>query len=222
MPAMAGQGKGKLMKVFVAGATGRVGRDLVQDLTSAGHEVVAGSRHPEVELPGATFREIDFHWEVPQMADAIRGCDAVYFTAGSRGKDLLQVDAFGAVKLMQACEQMGIKRFIMLSSMFAMEPERWAQEEALKSITNYNIAKFFADEWLVSRTNLDYTIVQASILTEEPGTGHIEVGPSHEETNPIPDVAQVLADVLERRNTIGKVIMIGSGPTPIPEALDAV
>lgn len=35
--------------------------------------------------------------------------DIVYFVAGSRGKDLLQTDAFGAVKTMIAAEKSGIK-----------------------------------------------------------------------------------------------------------------
>lgn len=45
----------------------------------------------------------------------MKGSDAVYFTAGSRGKDLLQTDAFGAVKTMQAAKKLSIERYIMLS-----------------------------------------------------------------------------------------------------------
>lgn len=210
------------MKVFVAGATGRVGRDLVADLVSQGHDVVAASRHPQ-SMTGEHVQplEFDFHSDVAAMEKAVHGCDAAYFVAGSRGKDLLQTDAFGAVKLMQACEAAGVKRFVMLSSMFAMDPSHW-NEPGLADITDYNIAKFFADEWLVNDTKLDYTIVQAALLAEEPPTGKISTSPKHEAKNPIPDVAQVLADVLGRRNTYGKVIMICSGDTPIAEALDAI
>ena len=89
------------------------------------------------------------------MAEIIKDMDAVYFLAGSRGKDLLQTDAFGAVKLMQACEQVEVKRFVILSSIFALEPEKWAEEKSLQNITNYNIAKFFANNYLVTNDKLD-------------------------------------------------------------------
>jgi nucleoside-diphosphate-sugar epimerase len=38
--------KGAAMKVFVAGATGAIGKELVPRLVAAGHEVVATTRHP--------------------------------------------------------------------------------------------------------------------------------------------------------------------------------
>ncbi|WP_251159132.1 NAD(P)H-binding protein [Caniella muris] len=212
------------MKVFVAGASGRVGKALVADLVSSGNEVVAASRGAEgLEWPeGVVPCRFDFHWTVDEMAERVAGCDAVYCVAGSRGKDLLQTDAFGAVKLMGAAKQVGAQRFVMLSSLFAMEPERWAQEPSLSGITDYNIAKLFADEWLTHRSGLAWTIVQPSILKEEPGTGRIELDPAHDGSNPIPDVAAVLAGVLDRPNTVGKVVMMRSGDTPVADALAEV
>ena len=212
------------MKVFVVGASGRVGQELVSRLVDRGAEVMAGCRTPGAitAAENVTPVEFDVHWDVPRMTAALEGCDAVHFVAGSRGKDLLQTDAFGAVKLMQAAEAAGIKRFILLSSIYALQPERWAEEASLASITNYNIAKFFADSWLTKNTDLDWTIVQPSVLKEEPGTGKIELDPQHDGANPIPDVAEVLAATLDQPNTIGKVILMKSGDEPIAEALARV
>ena len=150
------------------------------------------------------------------------GTDAVYFVAGSRGRDLLQTDAMGAVKTMQAAERAGIKRYIMLSSMYALQPEKWADYPALAAITDYNIAKFFADNYLVHDTDLDYTIVQPATLTEEAATGKVTFGEGDDTTNPIPDVARVLATVLANDNTISKVILMRSGDTPIAAAVKEV
>ncbi|MGM9907349.1 NAD(P)-dependent oxidoreductase, partial [Limosilactobacillus sp.] len=197
-----------MSKVFIAGGSGRVATELIKDLVAAGHEVVAGARHPEkiVKLSGVTPIALDLHGDTAKIASLMAGCDVVYFVAGSRGKDLLQTDAMGAVKTMQAASRTGIKRYIMLSSMYALEPEKWADYPALAAITDYNIAKFFADNYLIHNTDLDYTIIQPASLTEEAGTGKVRFGQGDDTTNPIPDVAQVLADVLDADNTIGKVI----------------
>lgn len=213
-----------MSKVFVAGGSGRVATDLIKDLVADGHQVIAGARHPEkiVQLAGVTPVTLDLHGDVAKIASLMAGADAVYFVAGSRGKDLLQTDAMGAVKTMQAAERAGIKRYIMLSSMYALQPEKWADYPALAAITDYNIAKFFADNCLIHNTDLDYTIVQPASLTEEAATGKVTFGEGDDTTNPIPDVAQVLATVLANDNTIGKVILMRTGDTPIDTAVKEV
>lgn len=212
------------MKVFIAGGTGRVAGALILDLLKKDNEVYASSRHPEKieKLDHLDPVFFDLHWEVEQMKEVIQGMDAVYFVAGSRGKDLLQTDAFGAVKLMKACEECGIKRYIQLSSIFSLEPKKWKEEPSLASIIDYDIAKFFADEYLIHSTDLDYTIVQPSVLKEEVGTGKIEINPDHDGSNSIEDVAQVLCDILTLKNTEKKVIKMRSGTVPIQKALEQI
>lgn len=117
------------MKIFIAGASGRVGTKLTRDLINDGYEVIAGARHLEkvVKDRRVTPVKFDLHESVEEMRKAIGDVDAIYFTAGSGAKDLLQTDAFGAVKLMQAAAKNGIKRFVMLSALFSLEPTRWRQ-----------------------------------------------------------------------------------------------
>ncbi len=210
--------------VFVAGGSGRVATELIKDLVAAGNKVIAGARHPEriIKLNGVAPVKMDLHSGVDDLASLMKGANVVYFVAGSRGKDLLQTDAMGAVKTMEAAEKVGIKRYIMLSSMYALEPDQWHKYPALAGITDYNIAKFFADNYLIHSTDLDYTILQPAVLTEKPGTGKINIGAGEETANPVPDVAQTLADLLKFDNTIGKVIMMRSGATPIKDALRKV
>lgn len=211
------------MQIFIAGGSGRVATELIKDLVSAGHNVVAGARHEEniIKLDKVKPVHLDLNAEVDEIADLIQGSDVVYFTAGSRGKDLLQTDAFGAVKTMQAAEKAGIKRYVMLSSLFSLQPDKWNQP-GLRDLLDYNVAKFFADNYLVNQTKLDYTILQPTGLTEEAGTGKITVGNERASTNPIPDVAATLAKILEHENTIGKVIMMSTGDTAIDDALSSI
>lgn len=212
------------MKIFVAGASGRVGTALVNDLVQAGHQVMAGSRHPQAfsGQDAVTSVNLDLHVPVKDLANTVGQVDAIYFTAGSRGKDLLQTDAFGAVKLMKVARQNHIKRFVMLSSLFALEPEKWAKTPGLDDIMDYNIAKFFADNYLVHDSQLDYTILQPTALTEGSGIGKITIDDGKAGQIPIADVAQTLADVLKYPRTIGQVIKLRTGSTPIETALAAV
>lgn len=212
------------MKIFVAGGSGRVATETIRILAGQGHDIYAGARHKDhiVMRDHIYPQKLDLHAEVDALAAQIDGMDAVYFLAGSRGKDLLQTDAFGCVKLMQACEKAGIKRYVQLSSIYSIQPEKWQEEPSLASIMNYDIARFFADQWLIRNTDLDYTIVGPCVLTEEPATGRIEINPERGTSNPIPDVAAVLAGVLDKPNTFRKVIYMTGGDTPIEEALDGV
>ena len=212
------------MKIFIAGGSGRVATETIRILAGQGHDIYAGARHKDHIVMGDHIypQKLDLHAEVDALAAQIDGMDAVYFLAGSRGKDLLQTDAFGCVKLLQACEKAGIKRYVQLSSIYSIQPEKWQEEPSLASIMNYDIARFFADQWLIRNTDLDYTIVGPCVLTEEPATGRIEINPERGTSNPIPDVAAVLAGVLDKPNTVRKVIYMTGGDTPIEEALDGV
>ncbi len=210
-----------MSKIFVAGATGRVGQEVVKQLADAGQEVLAAGRKLD-RLPKGdliTPVEFDFTWLPDQMAKLLTGVDAIVFTAGSRGKNLLQVDLNGAVKLMQAANLAGIKRFVMLSSAYSMDQAMWGKVKTLGDITDYNIARYFADKWLVDESGLDYTLVQAGILTEEPGTGKIELNPAQSDSNAIPDVAHTIVAALAEPATVKKAFIIKNGSTPIEEAL---
>ena len=213
-----------MTKIFVVGGSGRVAAELIKNLVADGNQVIAGSRHPEniIKLNGVTPVKLDLHASVDEIANLIKGSNVVYFVAGSRGKDVLQTDAFGAVKTMQAAEKVDVKRYVLLSSFYALQPEKWSEYKLLESITDYNIAKFFADTCLISNTHLDYTILQPAGLTEKPGTGKVTFDNHKVTENPIPDVAKVLADIPKHANTIRKVIIMTSGDTTITDALNKV
>lgn len=210
------------MKIFVVGGSGRVATDLIADLKEKGHEVIAGSRHPEkITAEGITAVKLNLHESVEKIAAVIGSVDVIYFVAGSRGNDLLQTDAFGAVKTMQAAEKNGVQRYIMLSSIFSLQPEEWYRE-GLNELMDYNIAKFFADNYLTTNSSLNYTILQPTSLTTDKATGKIQIGDGSVATNPIADVAKTLASIIDHPNTSKKVIMMRSGDTPINDALAKV
>jgi uncharacterized protein YbjT (DUF2867 family) len=84
----------------------------------------------------------------------------------------------------------------------------------------YQEAKHDADEAL-RQSGLDYTIVRPGMLTDDPGTGLVDVAPKLGRRGSIPrdDVAAVLLAVLDEPSTIGKTFEVLSGDTPIEEAV---
>lgn len=210
------------MKVLVIGGNGRVGSLLVDKL-AAQYQVVASSRSPKPEknLDNIEHSHIDLLSDIDTIAKSMNDVDVVYFVSGSRGKNLLQIDLHGAIKSMQAAEKAGVNRYIMLSSIFALQPERW-KESFLSDLTDYNIAKHYADLYLTTQTQLDYTILQPGALKEEQGTEKIETNVTNPGSNSIANVVDTLVAILENHSTIGKVILMHDGDTPIAEALHQI
>lgn len=216
------------MKVLVAGAHGKTARRLVRMLAENGHEVRGLVRKeeqlPDVEADGAEPVLVDLEDEGVEGAvgRAVDGCDAVIFAAGagpgSGAARKETMDYEGAVKLILAAEEHGVRRYLMLSSMGADDPE--GGPEAMRP---YLLAKARADERLRD-SGLDYTIIRPGSLTDDAGTGMIEaaehLGRRGEITRE--DVARTFAEALELENTYRKTFEILAGDTPIREALEGI
>lgn len=210
------------MNILVMGASGRVGRKVVDLLVAAGHTVFAGTHKEHTDLAVPTLA-VSLTDDLASMQAALAGhdLDAIFQVAGSRGQNLLQVDAYGAVKLAQAAEALGINRFIMLSGFNVTKPNLWPD-----ALRDFYIAKFFADEWLINQTKLNYTIIQPGYLTEEEGTGKVALNPdgaaADTAKNSIDNVAAVLAATLNEPKTYHQVITMTDGEQSIQQALQSL
>lgn len=207
------------MKVLVIGASGRVGQKLTSKLLEADHQVVGTTRKDEKLFEANNYSQIalDLEKSAEDLSNEIPSdVEAVYFVSGSRGKDLLNVDLHGAIKSMQAAEMAGIKRYVMLSTIYSLQPTAW---DTSADLYDYMIAKHYADQWLIKNTDLDYTILQPGSLTENAGTGEVELKVQEHGENPIEDVAEVLFGLLDLKSSFKEVISMRSGDTPIKNAL---
>jgi len=214
-----------VMKVLVVGASGRVGGDLVKQLLADDHQVIGTTRQKEKLFDNDNYTQLDL--DITASKDSIekqlkQDIEAVYFVAGSGGKNVLEVDLHGAVKTMQAAQDKGIKRYIMLSSVFSLETDKWDENPGIADLKEYYISKHYADHWLVNNSSLDYTIVQPGALKERAGTGKITINDTSSGENAIKDVATTLAAVLTADNTIGKVFNLHNGDIDINEAVATV
>lgn len=211
------------MQVLVAGANGHTGRLLIQFLNEAGHEPFGLIRKEEQkakveELGGTPVLADVTHSDVGY---AVKGMDAVIFAAGSGSstgsEQTEKVDRDGAINLAKATEELGIKKFIMLSSIAAGQPERGPE-----SLQHYLKMKGEADDYLRS-TELDYTIVRPGGLTHEDSTGKIKVGEKVEAGQiSRADVAKTMISALEEPNAYHKTFEMIQGDTQIEEALKSL
>ncbi len=212
------------MKVLVAGAHGKVARHVVRMLAEAGHEVRGIVRKEEqlsnVEADGAEAVLCDLETEEVdgRVGEVVEGCDAIVFAAGAgagSGEERKgTMDYGGAAKLIEAAEKHGARRYVMISSMGAADPE--SRDEAMRP---YLRAKARADERL-RESGLDHTIIRPGRLTDDAGTGTVDAAESLGRYGEIPreDVAATIAVALEAPNTVGKTFEVLAGDTPVRQA----
>lgn len=206
------------MNILVIGAHGQIGQQLLPKLAQDGHQVVAMVRDTsqcealEDEHIKCVFGDLEKDFE-----DAFDGVDGVVFTAGSGGSTgadkTARIDLWGAIKSIQAAQKYGAKRFVMVSSIGADEPD--SGPDPMK---HYLIAKHLADEEL-KRSKLDWTILRPGELLNEPGSGNVSTERPARAQQKIPreDVASVIAACFSSDNAVGNTYELFSGEHNINE-----
>jgi uncharacterized protein YbjT (DUF2867 family) len=212
------------VNVVIVGGHGKIAMRLEKILADRGDSprgiIRQTKQADDLEKIGAEPIVLDI--ENVEIDDAVAGSDAVVFAAGagpgSGPARKLTVDYGGAVALVEAAITHGIKRYLMVSTIGANHPERWTDE-----MKPYFDAKAQADK-AVMESGLDYTIVRPGRLTDDPGTGKVDLGDGPGGTGSVArdDVALVLAELLTADNAIGKDFDLLNGETPVAEAIAAL
>lgn len=210
--------------IAIAGGHGQIALRMARLLSARGDTVRSIIRNPGhsagVHAAGAEPVVADME-ALDSLAEVVEGADAVVFAAGagpgSGPERSRTVDYGAAVKLRDAALAVGARRYLMVSSIGADDPS--AGSDAMRP---YLEAKADADA-AVAESDLDWTIVRPGMLTDDPGTGLVAVGPALDR-GPITrdDVAAVLVACLDTPPTIGKTFVLVQGDTPIGEALAAL
>lgn len=215
------------MRVIIAGGHGKIALILEKLLTERGDSAVGLIRNPaqtaDLQAAGAEAVVLDLEQaSVAEVADAVRGADAVVFAAGagpgSGAARKETVDRDAAILLADAAEAAGVDRYVMVSALSA--DDRSLDDSYDEVFRAYIRAKSDADANVRARTGLRTTIVRPGGLTNEPGTGKVTIA---ESTGPgsIPraDVAAVLLAALDAPATAGRTFELISGETAIDAAL---
>lgn len=205
--------------VLVAGANGTTGRIIINLLAiSETYRPIAMVRKQDQK---DYFEKNNISTIVADLEEdlsyAVKNAHKVIFAAGSKGKNVIGVDQEGAKKLTDAAKKAGAGKFVMLSAMGADDPSR------NKDLQAYLEAKKNGDDYLRA-SGLDYSIVRPGHLTNEEGTGKIQLKKRFENPGKISraDVAKTLVDVLEDGVMQNQFFEIIAGDTPIEKAVRTV
>jgi uncharacterized protein YbjT (DUF2867 family) len=207
------------VKVAIAGGHGKIALRLTRLLAEQGDEVrgiVRRADHAQdIRAAGGEAVVCDIeHEPVQAVARAVAGSDAVVFAAGAGPGSGLErkwtVDYAGAVKLMAS----GVERYVMVSTVGA-DPNAPGDD----IFAAYLRAKGQADAELMA-SGLAYTIVRPGPLTDESGTGLVDLGEDvarGEITRD--DTAAVLAAALREPRLAGRTFVAAGGAKPLDAAL---
>ncbi|MBL7558875.1 SDR family oxidoreductase [Olleya sp. YSTF-M6] len=207
--------------ILVAGANGTTGKKIVNLLNQSQYfNPIAMVRKEEQK---AFFEAKQIDTVLGDLEDDIshvfnnKTIDKVLFAAGSGGKNVVEVDQEGAKRMVDASKKNNIKKFVMLSSMGADQPEKAEQ------LQDYLKAKHNADEYLKS-SGLNYSIVRPGSLTNGELTNKIQLDQKLDTQGEISrnDVAQTLVSTLNDDVANQVTFEILKGETLIGEALDKV
>ena len=218
-----------MTRIGIIGGHGKVALELSKILAADGNEVTSFVRNPEhrkdVTATGATPVVLDVeHSTTAVLAEALRGHDAVVWTAGAGGgspERTYAVDRDAAIRSMDAAVEAGVVRYVMVSYLGAGLDHGVSEEDGFFA---YAEAKAAADAYLRG-TDLDWTVLGPGALTHGPGKGLIDIkadGAWESAETARANVALVAAAVLGLSSTVRRTIEFRDGTLPIAAALVAL
>lgn len=168
------------MKLIIFGATGTIGRHLVDQALSQGHRVTAFARNPStlaLDHRNLTRRAGDVLDPVA-VADAVKGRDAVLIVLGAGRKGTVR--SVGTGNVIAAMERHGVRRLVCQSTLGAGDSHALLNFFWKHIVFGLLLRDAFADheaqEALVRQSGLDWTIVRPAAFTDGPATGAYKHG----------------------------------------------
>jgi putative NADH-flavin reductase len=180
------------MKLTIFGATGGIGRQLLEQATAASHEVTAVVRDPSrfVSANGTRVLAADLEAPAPGVLEsAVGGADAVLSALGPRPMAKAGVAEHGTRAIVRAMQATGVRRILVVSaapiSTFPSpgrpNPPRRDPGEgfvmgnvltpAIKVVLRERYADLAEMEDVLRASELDWTIFRPPRLTNQPLTG---------------------------------------------------
>lgn len=168
------------MKLIIFGATGTVGRHLVDQALAQGHEVTAFARRPSAlksDHPKLARQAGDV-LDRTAVAEAVAGHDAVLIAlgAGRRGG----VRAVGTKHVLDAMARRGVRRLVCETTLGSGDSRPLLNFFWKHIMFGLLLRQAYADheaqEAVIRQSDLDWTIVRPAAFTDGPATGAYKHG----------------------------------------------
>ena len=205
------------MNLALFGATGKTGVELVKQSLEQGHTVTAFVRDPTrlaIQDEGLTFVTGDV-FDSARVSQAVKGQDAVICTLGA-GSELKKttVRTTGTLNIIRGMQENDVKRLMVVTAMGV--GESWDTLSFVNKLFFATLLKSSRDdhetqEAAVKESELDWTIIRPSGLTDTPRTGVYDVGeniPATTSKIARADVADLILKELEQNALVGKAVTI--------------
>ena len=168
------------MKLIIFGATGTVGRHLVEQALLQGHRVTAFAREPlalKLDHQDLAHQAGDV-LDPRAVADAVHGHDAVLIALGSGRKGTVR--SVGTKHVVDAMERRGIRRLVCQTTLGAGDSRALLNFFWKYIMFGLLLREVYADhetqEAFIRQSALDWIIVRPGAFTDGPATGTYQHG----------------------------------------------
>ena len=204
------------MKLFVLGATGKTGSEIVSLALTRGHEVTAFVRSPEKLRPARSLTIIRGDPRDPEnMAAALPGHDAVLSTIGPHPREALRPSTLVtdcARATVEAMTASGVPRLVIVSAA-VLFPEKGLYFAFFRWLTKHHARDLRGMESIVRGSGLAWTIARPPRLIQSPDASFRAVRdalPPGSRAMSFRAVAAFMLDAVERRSHMCEVVGLGA------------
>jgi len=170
-----------MMKILVTGASGFVGRYLVNDLSKT-DEVIACVREKSSLLPSSVQQIIInnfFDITIPRDVDVVVHLAAVAHNKNNDIDEFKKINVDGTLELARKALQANVKRFIFMSSIGvngnSTHGKAFTEQDTPNPINDYTISKYQAEvalEELFKDTKTDLVIIRPPLIYAHDAPGN--------------------------------------------------
>jgi putative NADH-flavin reductase len=166
------------MKIVIFGATGRIGRCLVEQALAKGHLITAAARDPagmRITHKRLQVERCDV-LDLARVAAAVDGQDAVLCALGTEAKKPTTVYSVGTRNIISAMEDKGVRRLITISNFCVLsETPRDLAGRAMLFLGRIYLRNILPDQRQaleeVRQSHVEWVAVRPLALTDAPARG---------------------------------------------------